>query len=311
MADPIFWNSLVLLGKIEGTYATDSTPLAANAILAKNVTFKPMEGEDVDRQLLARYFGASEKIPAALYSMIDFDVEWVPSGTEGVAPGWGPLMRSCNAAETIVADTSVEYTPITDSGESCSLYVGLGPWRHKMLGTRGDWNLKLDAQGIPHLHFSMMSLFTVPAAASAVTPDYSAWQEPLVASNVNTPTFTIGGADFVLRSFEFNRAAAVERRLLIGEEKIIVTNSDESAKATVEAVAPGTYNPFSLAITRTKQEIELVHGTAAGKIATLTLPTAQQMRLAGYENQQGITEWPLDFSVLPDAGNDQWSMLLT
>jgi len=29
-----------------------------------------------------------------------------------------------------------------------------------------------------------------------------------------------------------------------------------------------------------------------------------------YENQDGIMEWPLSFSLQPSAGNDQWKITL-
>jgi hypothetical protein len=31
----------------------------------------------------------------------------------------------------------------------------------------------------------------------------------------------------------------------------------------------------------------------------------------GYEEQDGIAEWPLSFSPQPSAGNDQWKFTLT
>ena len=46
---PRFWRRQTILAKIETTYGTDASPVAANAILASNVSFNPMEGQDVDR----------------------------------------------------------------------------------------------------------------------------------------------------------------------------------------------------------------------------------------------------------------------
>jgi hypothetical protein len=33
--------------------------------------------------------------------------------------------------------------------------------------------------------------------------------------------------------------------------------------------------------------------------------------VTGYEEQDGIAEWPLSFSPQPSAGNDQWKFTLT
>lgn len=306
------WASKALLAKIEVTYGTDPTPTgAANAILATNVTLRPMEGEDIDRNLENAYFGGSPKIPVGLHAVLEFDVEVAPSGTAGTAPGWGPLLRMCSVAQTIVAATSVEYTPITDAPESGTIYMYIDTVLHKMIGTRGNGVASFSAQGIPVIRYTMTGLFVDPATVTKPTLTLSGFQAPQVATNANTPTFTIGGDAMVLRSFELNLGRQVERRLLIGKEEIVISDVAETVRATVESVALATYNPFTIAKNQTEQEIILVHGTGAGKITTITLPKCQQGRLTGYENQQGIVEWPLDFMPLPDAGDDQWSILLT
>lgn len=306
------WKSKTLLAIIETTYGTDPAPTAgANAILATNIQLQPMEGEDVDRNLEQPYFGASPKIPVGLYTVLTFDVELVGSGTAGVAPGWGPLMRMCSVAETVTADTSVEYTPITDDPESGTLYMYVDTVLHKLTGARGNVVFTVNAQGIPVMRYTLTGLFTIPTTVAKVAPDLTAFQKPQVATKANTPTFTIGGTAFVLRSFELNLGRQVERRLLIGKEEIVISDAMESAKATVEAVPLATYNPFTIAQNQTAQAIELVHGNVAGKIVTFDLPVTQQGRLTGLENQQGIVEWPLDFTPLPDEGDDQWSLMLT
>ena len=80
---------------------------------------------------------------------------------------------------------------------------------------------------------------------------------------------------------------------------------------TVEAVPLTTFNPFALANAQTQIAANIVHGTVAGNIATIAMPTAQVLRPAGYENQQNILEWPLRLTPLPSAGNDQFSITLT
>lgn len=308
----IKWKSKTLLAKVEATYGEDSGPsAAANAILALNVRLSPMEGEDARRETEKPYFGADPSIPTGLYSTLTFDVELVGSGTAGTAPGWGPLLRMCGVAETIVAATSVEYTPITDEPESGTIHFAIGTTRHVLLGTRGTCMLKVSAQGIPMLSFTMTGLFTVPSTVAAVSPDFSGFQDPEVATNANTPVFTIGGDDFVMRDFELNLGNDVQRRLLVGVEAILIVDKAETVKARVEAVPLGTYDPFTVAKAQTKQAIVLEHGTIAGRKVKVSVPSAQQGRLTGYEPNQDILEWPLDFTPLPTDGDDQWALLLT
>lgn len=309
---PLYWKSKTLLIKTEVTYGVDPVPTAgANGILVTNVSFAPMEGEEVDRNLERATFGGSPKIPVGLYSTLTFDVELVGSGTAGTAPAWGPLVRACGVAETVTAGTKVEYSPITDNPESCAIYFAIDTVRHVLLGTRGTFVLTVNALGIPVLRFTFTGLFSLPTTQAKVTPVLTAFQKPQVATKANTPTFTIGGTAMILRSLELNLANQVERRFLIGYEGIHIVDRAETLRATVEAVALATYNPFAIAQNQTLQALQLVHGTAAGKIATLDIASAQQGRLTGYDNQQNIVEWPLDFMPLPTAGNDQWKLTLT
>lgn len=305
----MFWRSKTLLAKIETAYGTDAVPTgAANAILATNVTFAPMEGEDVKRNLERPFFGAKPSLPAGLYSTLTFDVELVGSGTLGAAPAFGPLLRMCSVAQTVSAGVKVEYNPITDNPESGSIYFAIDTTRHVMLGCRGTCVLKLSAQGIPVITFTMMGLFTVPTEQVKVNPDYSAFQAPLIASTANTPTFTIGGVAMILRDLTLDMANDVQRRLLIGQEKVHVVDKDETLSCTVEAVPVTTYNPYTTAMNSVPKVVQLIHGTAALKRWQLDVPIGLQGRLSGYQEQQGIAEWPLTFSPQPNAGNDQWKL---
>lgn len=306
------WKSKTLLAKIETVYATDSVPLAAaNAILATDVSISPMEGQDVVRNLERPQMAADPSIPAGIYSTMTFSVELVGSGTLGTAPAWGPLLRACAVAQVVTAGTKVEYTPITDAHESVSIYFQIDTTRHVLAGSRGTASLRVNAQGIPVIAFTFTGLFAIPSEQVKPTPDYTAWQAPQVASKLNTPTFTIGGAAFILRDFSFDLGNQVEPRMLIGYEGILIVDKAESMSATVEAVPVSTYDPFTIAQSQTLQAIALTHGTVAAKRVKLTLPSAQQGRLTGYGTEQNILEWPLRFTPLPVTGNDQWKIELS
>lgn len=309
---PKYWKSKTILAKIETTYGTDPNPTgAANAILAMDVTFKPMQGQVIQRNIETTYFGAKPFVVQGIYSQISFSVDLVGSGTAGTAPAWGPLLRACKAAEVITAGTKVEYTPITDNPESVGLYFDVDGIKQVMLGCRGTAVFTVDINGNPRIQFTLSGLFAPASDAVKPTPNYSAWKAPQAVSMANTPTFTIGGTSFVMRSFELDLAVQVEPRMLVGFEGILDTNCDERLKVTVEAVAMATYNPTQVARDGTPKAIQLVHGTASGKIVTFDVPSAQQLPIEDYQEQQGILEWPLTFVPLPTAGNDQWKITLT
>ena len=96
----ISWRSKILLAKIEAIYGTDAAPTgAANGILAVDVSFNPMQGSDVSRNLERPFLGAQGTVATELHAELSFKVELVGSGTPGTPPAWGVLLRACGVAE--------------------------------------------------------------------------------------------------------------------------------------------------------------------------------------------------------------------
>lgn len=312
MPDPLFYRQKVLTFKPETTYGTDAAPSAsANAILCQNVRIMPMEGADVSRALDTPYMGAQPTIPNELHTKFTFEVELAGSGTAGTAPALGVILRACGLAEVVDAETSVTYTPITSGHESATIWHNQSGTVYKSVGARGTAKIKVDAQGIAKLEVEMMGLFTQPAAQTVPTPDFASWQKPLVATSANTPVFQIGEESLVMRTFSLDLGNQLQGRFLVGAERIIIEDRSELIETTVEAVPLATLNPYALAAAQTTIAVLLTHGTVAGNIVSLSVPTAQMQRPTGVENQQGIVEWPLRLVPLPEGGNDQFNIVFT
>jgi hypothetical protein len=312
MPDAIKWRSKIILAKLETSYGVDANPTgAANAILMTDVTFSPMEGEDVSRNLERPYLGANEEFKTALRYVLTGSTELAGSGTAGTAPAWGALARACGLAEVVTPNTSVEYVPVSQQHESATIHFWIGGTRHVMRGCRGTAVIAINAQGIPVIRWTLTGLWTQPGEQARPTPDFSAWQKPLIATDANTPTFTLGGTSLVLRSFEFSLGNDVQPRLLINREEIMIVDRAEEIAATVEAVPLTTFDPFDHAVDMTTIPLALTHGTAAGNIVAITAPKCSVRRPTGYENQQGVLEWPLRLTPLPTVGDDQFTLTLT
>ena len=309
---PRYWNKKVLMAKTEATYGTDAAPSgAANAILAQDVQYKPMEGADVSRDLEKPYFGADATIATELMSEITFDVELSPSGVAGTPPAWGALLRACGMAETINAGTSVIYNPITDNPESATIHLYIDGTRFVMLGARGSVRFDIQAQAVPKLRFTFRSLYSGPTEVANPSPDLTPWQNPQVATDLNTSVFQIDGLDLVMRSFVMDLGNQIEGRFLIGGEAVLLTGRSETIETTVEAISLNAFNPYQRALDQSAPSLQLVHGTGAGRIATLDIPAAQMQRPQGLSNAQNIVEWPLRLVPLQVAGNDEFTLTLT
>lgn len=324
MAEPIKWRSKIILAKPEplASYGVDSVPTGPlNAMLMTNITFQPMEGQSVSRNLERPYMGAQEELPVGLYSVLQGDIELVGSGSTGVAPAWSPIIRACGVAEVVTPDGGtansgkVEYSPVSDNQESVSIYFLIGTTRYVMLGTRGTGVVTVNAMGIPVFRVTLTGLFTVPSVQARPTVNLTKFSKPQAASKASTPVFTIGGVDFAMREFQLNLGCDVQTRMLVGQERIVIVDKAEQISCTVEAVVASTYNPVAQAGTPTadapKQVINLEHGTIIGRRVKVNAATAVQQRFAGPQENQGVEEWPLSFSPLPTAGDDQWKITLT
>ncbi|MET4199064.1 hypothetical protein ABIA95_003064 [Bradyrhizobium sp. LA8.1] len=309
---PIFWRQMVLLAKIETGYATDPTLAGtANAILAKNVSIRPMEGSDVSRDLVQPNFGNQPSIPADLHTVIEFDTELAGSGTAGTAPAWGPLLRGCGYAEVLSAGVSATYSPITLSIESLYVKFWMGATLHAIKGARGTAKLTLDAQGIPMIHWAFTGLWVAPSEVAAAVPTLTSFKKPLIVNKANTPTFTVNSVALVMRNFSLDLANQVEPRMLVPSESVLITDHKEQIDFTCEAVPVSTLDVYGLANSQATVAVSLVHGVTAGNIVTIAAPTAEFKRPTGYQQNQGIAEWPLSMLCLPNAGNDQVSITLT
>ena len=306
------WNRKVLLAKIEAAYGTDAAPSGgANAVLATSVQLQPMEGQDVGRELERVTLGPQPTVPVEVHAKLSFEVELAASGTAGTPPAWGPLLRACAVAETIAAGVSVTYNPVSIGHESATLHFWVEDTKYAIVGARGTATLKVEAQKVPKIAFVFTGLFVQPGEAAQANPTLTAWQKPIVATKTNTPVFTLNGQAFVLRSLELDLANEVVTRFLIGSESVLITQKAEKIAATVEAVALTTFNPYALALAQTAVPMVLTHGVGAGKVVTLNAALAQIQRPSGLAQAQGIVEWPLNLVPQVNAGNDQWTLVLS
>jgi hypothetical protein len=103
-AAPLRAKKKVLLSKIETTEQVDPIPtVGANAVLVKNFELTPMEMELVARDNIKPYFGNDEDVPVVIYAKVSFEVELTGSGTAGVVPPIGQLLRAAGMSETALA----------------------------------------------------------------------------------------------------------------------------------------------------------------------------------------------------------------
>lgn len=304
--------ALLVLAIAELVYGTDPTPTGANAILTSNAQLSPLESSTVARNIDRPTFGADQQLHVGVHAMLTFEVELVGSGTLGTAPAWGKLLKACACKETIVAATSVVYTPQTDSTESLTLYFFLDGQLHKLLGARGTFTLTGDSQTIPKLKFTFTGLWVEPLSQAAPTAlaGWDAFQIPDPVTFDYTPTVQLHGLASVFKSFSFDHGNQVTYFDNPGERKVEITDRDSKGSVSIIAPKLSDRNYFAIAKANTLGALSFVHGMDDTKRVALVSPRVQLLQ-PKYGDDQGRATLEANLSFVPtNAGDDEWQLRL-
>jgi hypothetical protein len=133
---PILVNKTQLAARVEAVEGTAETPGAGDALLVINPTFIPLV-EMHERKILSSELSRYKSLSGCRSARLRFEVELKGSGSPGVAPEWGELMRACGFDETIVPGTSVTYTPASSGIPSITLALYMDGLLTKLWGARG------------------------------------------------------------------------------------------------------------------------------------------------------------------------------
>lgn len=298
------WRKLAMLHKLEATYGVDAAPLAANAILGTNVTFTPLEGQDVSRDLLLPYMGNQGMVLAGTYARLEYDAEIAGSGTPGTPPKIGSLLRAAGMAETITATTKVDYSIVEDDIESGSHYFISDGVQHVLLGAQVNIAPSYAPSAIPRIRISVLGLLgTITDVANMPVVTQTGWPTPVPVSKANTQ-MSLHGWNAVAESLSLDLGNTLTPRFLIGAENILISDRSSTGTAVVEGKSLAEINWFDRALKRTRGPLSIVHGTVPGNIVEITAPAVEIGRpTQGQTN--GIVNYSLPLSLVPELGTDE------
>lgn len=310
---PLLSRKRLILAKSEATYGVDSSPTgASNAVLVRNLEITPLQAETVSRDLIRPYLGVSDQLLAQTRVEVTFEVELAGSGTAGTAPAYGPVLKACGLAETVVASTSVTYAPVSASFSSCTLYFHNDGIRHKVTGCRGTWSMSAEVGAIPFITFTMTGIYNAPTDETLPSPTYANQAAPLIFKNGNTSNFSIFSYSGCLQSLNFDLANETVYRELVGcTKEVLITNRGPNGTVVIEAPSIATKDFFTIANGSSTGSISFQHGATGGNIVTFT--TAQSdIGSPTYSDQDGIQMLNLPYLAIPtSSGNDELSLAFT
>lgn len=174
-------NREVVLAKIEAVYNFDPAPVAAShAILVENLA-SDLQPAMIERPAVRASLGKLRQVYGGGMRGISFDVEIKGSGTLGVAPEVGVLLRMCGMGETIVANTSVAYSPASTNHESGTIYYYQDGKLTKLTGAKGNVSFNWTARQVGKASFTFLGHTkekgtATAGAASTITLSASATQ---------------------------------------------------------------------------------------------------------------------------------------
>lgn len=306
----------VVTAKKEATYGTaaDAT-LAANAILTRNFSTKPVEVDRLDRNLDNRSFGAVPSSPGNERQTITYEVELAGSGTAGTAPAWMELLEGCGMAPpvlTAVTKAEQRFSAITAAPSSLTHIHWIGDQRRRSVGGRGTFSMDFTAGAFPFLSFNFTALLASASPFDVGAPGPSTltrWKGP-VECNVNNTTVLLDGFACIARSIKIDANVPITLRNLIGSRYTRRGNHKATARLAIEA--PSMAVKDYLATLRSGALVPMLatHGIVAGNIIEVSAPQAQIIDIAE-RDEDGVQMWDVDLSLTTSIGAGADDLILT
>lgn len=313
---PRYIRNTVILGKTEAPAGTDATPTgAANALLVSDMSIDTFDAQVISRDNIIGYFGSQGDIMGAYSKKVSFSVELAGSGTAATPPAWGALLQACAFAEGILSTPNrVEYTPVSTSLKTATIYYYDDGALHKLLGCMGNVTLSAKLGEKPMLKFEFVGMDGGDSATPNVAPTLTAWKTPVGLRKGNVTDISIGaaysvgalsgGTVYSSTGLEINMGNAVNFTPLLNSESVDVTDRDASGSTELDLTAAQEITILADVKSMTPRSLGFVIGTTTGSQIIVHAPSVQFKKPKKVDrNKRRLIGYELNF--IPVAGNDE------
>lgn len=313
---PRYIRNTVILAKVETTAGTDATPTgAANALLVTDLSITPLEATNVDRALIRPYFGGSEQLVGYGFVRASFSVEMAGSGTAATAPAWGALLQGCAMAEaSLVTPARVEYTPVSTSLKTLTIYWYDDGVLHSMVGSMGNCRGSAKVGERPMLMFEFQGAYVAPTATANASPTLTSWKTPTVVRNSQVTDITLGGTYsagaitggtvYPSTGVEFDFGNSVQFTALASREQVDITDRAMTGRMALDLTAAQEVTQMTNVRANTTQSLAFTIGTATGNKVLIFAPVVQLIN-PRKEDLNGTRLIGFDLRLVPSSGNDE------
>jgi hypothetical protein len=301
--------------KLEAVYGTAETLVGADALLISNLSANPVaDVRMIERDVIASSLNPKKAIYGGSLFELSFDVEIAGSGTAGTPPqALGALLQACGMDETIVASTSVTYTPSSDLSSHAGVTIGFreGANYRIIKGARGNVSLNATTGEYGKLSFTMKGRIESETETSAPTPTFPTVDPyPFLGA-----TFSVGGYAAVINALTFDVsntiAVAPNPNNADGFGEIRITARRPNGTFDPEATAIGTKDWVGTLRNGTNQAIQTgVIGDTGGNQWALSIPYGY-FRNISYGDREQLLTHSIEFAAADTDGSDDFSLQFT
>lgn len=212
------------------------------------------------------------------------------------------------------------YSPISEFGADSSLTMeyfqgaegSTDAVKFTFVKCRGTVVPTLNRQQIPTLKFTFTGLLHARSDDTMPDFDYSAWQEPLIPSFDNTPTFSLHGySEMFVASLSVDTGNTVAYTQLLNAENVRITGRAPKGQIQFESLALGDQDFYDAIHNSTSGRMFVQHGNSPGNIVVFYAP-GTQLQNAQYQEVDGIlhVQSDLKFHAVAAGGNDSLQFIV-
>lgn len=303
-----------LYAAVETTPGTAETLAGDDVLQVMNLQPNPVENiRMIERPIIRSSLNPEQPVYGGSLFAVQFDVELKGAGSAGTAPRLGRLLRACGMDETIVASTSVTYTPSSDMASHDTVTIGYrdGPNFRVLKGCRGNVSINLTAGQYGVLSFRMVGKIESETQSSAPTPSF----ETTVPRAFVGASFAIGGTAVPIEALTFDLqntiSIAPNPNESDGFGEIRITERNTQGTVNPEAQPINTKDFIGLLRSGTTQTIQTgVIGSSAGNRWAISVPKAY-FREIGFGEREALLTNDITFGCAENSGDDELSIQFT
>lgn len=299
------WAQRLIREKIEVTPGTGVATTVADALLARNVTFRNLEADYQAQDFVRGFEGAQAEDLYNVNAGAEYEIEAAPPETAGSPPIYAHLLQS-SGMDMVIDDTDIVFTPMDPLAEipACTMMMKNGAMQQVVAGVRGSFSFTAEVNRKPFFSFNRRGRYQAPVAYVSEQHPFAGWPRAIDCTPENMFAFTLGGTKLCCRSFNFTdgRTPLVDKYMncdgtTLGPRNITGSMTVKwpalAGKDLLTQIREGVTEPLIFTL-----------GTTVGKILGISAPKVQ-IKWAGEQNIDGDLGITLDLVFLPDLGNDE------